>query len=266
MPSDEPIACTPEFRIIAESSEWIVVSKAAPLIVHPSNGKKEPNLLQGVEALLCYEVANGMKTALINRLDRETSGLTLIAKTPTATRQLGRAMQRRQMHKEYSAIVYGHPDWEKAVCNESILRQGDVMESRIWLKQCIHPQGRKCRTDFTVLRHFNKSGNPYSLVRCVPETGRMHQIRVHLAFLGYPIVGDKIYGPSEECYLDFVQNGWTPSLEEQLILERHALHACILDFPFDEEIIHTQDTLSPDLANFIAGADGKNPDEKSTGQ
>lgn len=94
--SDAPIACFPHFEVAGESGDWIVVDKGAPLIVHPSNGKKEPNLLEGVEALLSYEIANGAALSLVNRLDRETSGLTLIAKNKAAARELGRAMQRRR--------------------------------------------------------------------------------------------------------------------------------------------------------------------------
>lgn len=109
--SDAPIACFPHFEVAGESGDWIVVDKGAPLIVHPSNGKKEPNLLEGVEALLSYEIANGAALSLVNRLDRETSGLTLIAKNKAAARELGRAMQRRRMHKEYLAIVQGRPEW-----------------------------------------------------------------------------------------------------------------------------------------------------------
>ena len=78
--SEAPIACFPHFEVAAESGDWIVVDKGAPLIVHPSNGKKEPCLLEGVEALLSYEIANGAALSLVNRLDRETSGLTLVAK------------------------------------------------------------------------------------------------------------------------------------------------------------------------------------------
>lgn len=89
--SDAPIACFPHFEVAAESGDWIVVDKGAPLIVHPSNGKKEPNLLEGVEALLSYEIVNGAALSLVNRLDRETSGLTLIAKNKAAARELGRA-------------------------------------------------------------------------------------------------------------------------------------------------------------------------------
>ena len=68
-------------------------------------------------------------------------------------------------------------------------------------------------------------------MRAIPETGRTHQIRVHLGHLGYPIVGDKIYGPSEECYLEFIETGWSDALEEMLHLRRHALHASRLVIP-----------------------------------
>ena len=77
--SEAPIACFPHFEVAAESGDWIVVDKGAPLIVHPSNGKKEPCLLEGVEALLSYEIANGAALSLVNRLDRDTSGLIIAA-------------------------------------------------------------------------------------------------------------------------------------------------------------------------------------------
>ncbi|MDQ3621438.1 MAG: RNA pseudouridine synthase, partial [Verrucomicrobiota bacterium] len=71
----------------------------------------------------------------------------------------------------------------------------------------------------------------FSLVRCFPQTGRMHQIRVHLAAAGFPIVGDKIYGPDEGCYLEFIRTGWTPELAARLLLPRHALHSAVLRLP-----------------------------------
>ena len=135
--SEAPIACFPHFEVAAESGDWIVVDKGAPLIVHPSNGKKEPCLLEGVEALLSYEIANGAALSLVNRLDRETSGLTLVAKHKRAARELGRAMQRRLIHKEYLAIVQEWPEWTETACTAPILRQGEVAESRIWVKQAV---------------------------------------------------------------------------------------------------------------------------------
>ena len=251
--SEQPIDCNPDFRVVAESDEWIVVSKAAPLIVHPSNGKIEPTLLEGVATLLCYEQVNGMKLALINRLDRETSGLTLLANTPGATRQLGKAMQRGLIHKGYLAIVHGHPFWDFWECREPILRQGDMMNSPIYLKQCVHPKGKPCTTEFHVLRRFEREESKFSIIQCTPKTGRTHQIRVHLAYLGYPIVGDKIYGANVSCYLEFIVSGWSPSLAARLLLPRHALHAQTLQFPYNEETIFVEDTLSSDLQAFIDG-------------
>ncbi|MEG2585878.1 MAG: RluA family pseudouridine synthase [Akkermansia sp.] len=252
--SDEPIACIPDFDVIAESQDWIVVSKAAPLIVHPANGKIEPNLLEGVSALLCCELAQGGQLALINRLDRETSGLTLLAKNPSATRQLGRAIQRRLMHKEYHAIVYGHPESESWIRTDPILRKGEIMQSDVWVMQCVHPEGKECKTSFRTLSRFMRQGEPFSLIHCIPETGRMHQIRVHLAASGYPIVGDKIYGPSPQCYLDYISLGWTPTLESLLKLPRHTLHASVLDFPFDDQVIHTSAPLPDDMRHFAEGS------------
>lgn len=159
--SEAPIACFPHFEVAAESGDWIVVDKGAPLIVHPSNGKKEPCLLEGVEALLSYEIANGAALSLVNRLDRETSGLTLVAKHKRAARELGRAMQRRLIHKEYLAIVQEWPEWTETACTAPILRQGEVAESRIWVKQAVHPAGKACTTVSGKNGHGIHAGAPW---------------------------------------------------------------------------------------------------------
>ncbi len=246
-----PIACVADFSVVAESDNWIVVDKAAPLIVHPSNAKKEPNLLQGLRRLLCYEVVNGAELALVNRLDRETSGLTLVAKSKYATRKLGCAMQDRKMHKEYLAIVQGHPAWQETLCEAPVTNLRDVAKSRIYVKQTVHPDGKPCKTEFRIEKTWQAECGKLALVRCIPHTGRMHQLRVHLAHLGHPILGDKIYGPSEDCYLEFVEFGWTPNLERQLILPRHALHACKLTFPYDEVEYTAEADLPADMRALI---------------
>ena len=121
----------------------------------------------------------------------------------------------------------------------------------------MHPAGKECITAFRVERTLKSASGLLALVRCIPETGRMHQIRVHLAHLGHSIAGDKIYGPSEDCYLEYIQHGWSRELEEQLILPRHALHACRLEFPFDEETFTAESPLPEDMKRLLGLQEGK---------
>src|SRR5207249_9943700 len=122
----------------------------------------------------------------------------------------------------------------------------------IWLKQMIHPAGAPAQTECNVERRFIKSSgtNTLSLIRAVPRTGRTHQISVHLASIDHPIVGDKIYGPDEQLYLRFIETGWTPELEQQLLLPRHALHSAKLTIEGERE---WTSALPPDLAEFCSG-------------
>jgi 23S rRNA pseudouridine1911/1915/1917 synthase len=244
---DMPIAVVPEFRVLYEDDGVLVVDKAAPLLTHPTGEKNEPTLWHGLHELLAYEVATGGQVSLINRLDRETSGITLVAKSAAAARELGKAMQARQLHKEYFAVVQGVPLWQNACCAEPILRMEDVAETRIHVRQCCHPAGKDCCTEFEVLQRAGSG----SLLRCRPHTGRMHQIRVHAAHMGYPLVGDKIYGGDESCYLDFIETGWTPELARRLILPRHALHACRLAFPWQGGEVCVESPLPPDMAQLL---------------
>lgn len=250
-----PIAVQPDFTVLYEDDGVLAVSKAAPLLTHPTGDKNEPTLWHGVRELLSYELACGGQVSLVNRLDRETSGITLIAKTAEAARELGKAMQHRLLHKEYLAVVLGNPAWHVACCAEPILRMEDVAETRIHVRQCCHPQGRPCRTEFEVLRCVpaRKYLPPMALVRCMPQTGRMHQIRVHLAYLGHPIVGDKIYGGNEQNYLDFIESGWTPQLASRLYIERHALHASALTFPYGESSISVNSPMPDDMRLLLEG-------------
>lgn len=250
MSYDMPIAVCPEFRVLYEDEGVLVVDKAAPLLTHPTGEKNEPTLWHGLHELLSYELATGGQVSLINRLDRETSGITLVAKTAEAARELGKAMQARLLQKEYFAVVQGAPLWHSACCAEPILRMEDVADTRIHVRQCCHPDGKPCRTEFEVLsRHGDMS-----LLRCRPHTGRMHQIRVHAAYLGHPLVGDKIYGGDESCYLDFIAAGWTADLERRLILPRHALHACRLSFPWQGRTITVESPLPRDMSVLLTGA------------
>ena len=237
--------------MIAESADWIVVDKPPFLEAHPSKPNGRATLWDGLRALLAYELVNGGQVSIINRLDRETSGLTLVAKNRPTARAMGLQMQARRVEKQYLALVWGWPETDSFAIDAPILRQGDREHSNIHLKQMVHPEGASARTRFRLEACFTletTNGYRFALVRAFPETGRMHQIRVHLAHAGHPVVGDKIYGPDEGCYLEFIRTGWTPELAARLLLPRHALHSTVLRLP--DVGLGWQSPLAPDLAEW----------------
>ena len=272
------------FNIVDETEEYVVVDKPPFLLIHPTKPNGAPTLWRELRELLAFEIANGGQVSIVNRLDRETSGLVLVAKTSAAARRFGLLMQRQQIKKEYLAIVWGWPEWERYFVDAAMDRQGKHQESAIWLKQMIHPNGAPAQTEFFVERRFAKcpvaptpaasrlplpgqgedegegrkklqgkdsarAEEKFSLIRAIPRTGRTHQIRVHLSAIGYPIVGDKIYGPDEQLYLRFVDAGWAPELEQRLLLPRHALHSAKLAIEGERE---WASPLPPDLAEFYS--------------
>lgn len=239
-----------DFSIVAETEDFIVVEKPPFLLVHPTKPSSARTLWGELKQLLAFEIANGGQVSIVNRLDRETSGLILVAKNAAAARRFGLLMQEQRIAKEYLAIVWGWPEWETNTVDAPLARQGAHFSSAIWLKQAIHPAGAPARTDLRVERRFNRNGGErFSVIRVFPRTGRTHQIRVHLASLGHPIVGDKIYGPDEKLYLQFIETGWTPKLERQLLLPRHALHSSALEIDGGER---WESSLPLDLAAFAA--------------
>lgn len=239
-------------RVVDESADWLVVDKPPFLEVHPSKPDGRVTLWDELRELLSFEIVNGGQVSIINRLDRETSGLTLIAKSRDAARTFHQLMQQRKIAKDYLALVHGWPVEESFEVDAPILRQGTRQPSRIHLKQMVHADGAPALTRFRVEQRIDSTAGLLSLLRAFPVTGRMHQIRVHLAHAGHAVLGDKIYGSDESCYLDFIAAGWTPELEARLVLPRHALHSAALRVP--DLGLTWESPLPDDLASWAAAA------------
>ena len=240
------------FNIIEETDNYVVVDKPPFLLIHPTKPDSAPTLWKQLRELLAFEIASGGQVSIVNRLDRETSGLVLVAKNAATARRFALLMQRQRLRKEYLAIVWGWPEWKTKIVDAPLDRRGKHQQSAIWLKQMIHPAGAVSETEFHVEGRFVKSttaGDKFSLIRAIPRTGRTHQIRVHLNSVGHPTVGDKIYGPDERLYLRFIETGWTRELEQRLLLPRHALHSAKLAIEGECE---WNSPLPVDLAEFFS--------------
>ena len=127
------IANNTKFTILDETDDYIVVCKPAPLKVHPGAPDGIETLYDGLRGLLAFEVANGGQVSIINRLDRETSGVTLVAKNLPTARRFGIAMMERRVTKTYLALVHGWPSWDAWEEQGPILRKGEVVPSKIWV-------------------------------------------------------------------------------------------------------------------------------------
>ena len=261
------------FTIIHEDADLLVVHKPAGLVCHPTKGDEYSSLIS--RARIYLERQNASRSTdhaspfqpsstlhppssphLIHRLDRETSGLVLLAKNSTAARELGKVWETRAVQKEYLAIVHGHVAAEQGIIDAPL---GKDAQSIVAIKDCVRPDGAPAQTEFFVEKRFSRAApsithhasrithqesiNPpiqpssilhppssFTLLRLLPRTGRKHQIRIHLAHLGHPLVGDKIYGGDEDLYLALVENRLTDEQRSRLILPHHALHAGRLQF------------------------------------
>src|SRR6266481_447144 len=122
-----------QFKIIDETGDYIVIDKPPFLLSHPTKPTTQPTLWKELRELLAFEIAGGGQVSIVNRLDRETSGLVLVAKTSAAARRFGLLMQERRLTKEYLAIVWGWAEWENKVVDAPLDRQGKHEKSEIWL-------------------------------------------------------------------------------------------------------------------------------------
>jgi 23S rRNA pseudouridine1911/1915/1917 synthase len=225
------------FEVIYEDGDLLIINKPADLVCHPTKGDEFSSLISRVRLYLGPEA----KPHLVNRLDRETSGVTVVAKNPETAGELGRLWETRVVEKQYVAIVHDHVRENSGVIDAPL---GKDERSKVAIKDCVRTDGAPAQTEFAVERRFErmipaqredqlagtKAVAPFTLLRVTPRTGRKHQIRIHLAHIAHAIVGDKLYGADEDFYLALVEGRLTSAQREKLILPNHALHAESLRF------------------------------------
>lgn len=194
-PVEEELAIEPEpipLDIIYEDEELLVVNKPAGMVVHPSKGHSSGTL---VNALLYHvnELSEGtayIRPGIVHRIDKDTSGLLVVAKNNAAHQKLAEQFYEHSIAREYIALVQGEVQHEEGTIDAPISR---MVNNR--LKRTVAKMGKEAVTHFQRLEEFKG----YTLLRLQLETGRTHQIRVHLQYIGHPIVGDPMYGPSDHA-------------------------------------------------------------------
>lgn len=231
------IAVYPEkidFPILYEDDSLLLLSKPPGLVVHPGSGNHRGTLVNGL-VYHCRSIASvgdSVRPGIVHRLDKDTSGIMLIAKTDKVHRLLVDCFKNRQLKKEYLALLHGVPNLKKGRMVEPIGRHPVQRQ-----KMAIKPFGGKhAVSNWDVLEEFDKK---YSLVKVVIETGRTHQIRVHMASLGCPVVGDKVYGPGRDNRL----------------FNRQLLHASrlVFDHPVTDVLFDMSAPLWPDFDEVLNG-------------
>src|SRR5690348_9622017 len=235
--------------VVFEDDDVLVVDKPAGMVVHPAPGNWSGtlvNALKGRGGPLSEGSAEG-REGIVHRLDKETSGLLLVAKSDRAHRVLGAELQARRIVRRYAALAWGHVSEDRLTVEKPIAR-----DPRDRKRMAIVSKGRPARTDFTRLARFDSA----DLLRAHLYTGRTHQIRVHLASIGHPVVGDDTYGGGGGRRL------------VQLPPRRHFLHAAWLQFrhPVTGKEIDIRSPLPEDLRRALAAtAQGSLPDDALAG-
>ncbi len=236
IPPPKPSRLTPQhipLHIVYQDADLLVVDKPPGLTVHPAPGHPDHTLVNAVLALCpdLQAVGGTVRPGIVHRLDKDTSGLMVVAKTDAAHRHLSDQLKRRAFTKMYTALAHGKITPPEAVIDAPIGRSRTDRK-----RMAITQSGRESVTRYRLIHQFNA----HSLLEIRPTTGRTHQIRVHLAALGYPLVGDATYGKPDPA------------------LNRHFLHASTLGFhhPADDSYCEFTSPLPAELQAYLSSLDG----------
>jgi 23S rRNA pseudouridine1911/1915/1917 synthase len=250
VPPPEPSAVAAEaipLEIVYQDEDLLVLDKPAGIVVHPAPGHRGGTL---VNALLYHVsdlsgIGGVLRPGIVHRLDKDTSGLLLVAKNDAAHRALADALKRREIRRIYWTLAWGHLPEDEVTVDAPIARSATDRK-----RMAVHEGGRRALTRFTRLERWPAA----DLLRAELETGRTHQIRVHLAHIGHPVVGDPVYGGGGARRMSGPTLAWARELERRV--PRQFLHAAELRFrhPRTGEPMRFLSKLPEDLAPVLAWA------------
>ena len=273
-PRPAPLKATAEDiprDVVFEDADLAVVNKPAGMMVHAGSGQNEDARSRGtlVNALLyrfkaLSSTGGDLRPGIVHRLDKDTSGLIVVAKNDRTHAALGEMFSSRQMNKTYMALVQGKVERAKGTINAGVSRD-PVRRTRM----TVQPQdnSRTAVSHYEVLRRIETRFGKFTLVKVRIETGRTHQIRVHMASIGHPVVGDTLYGGAGQLTDQVAAQAATSkaarrrSEPERLRLGRNFLHAARLEFvhPRTKKLLELEAPLPPDLEEFLSRLEDEKP-------
>jgi 23S rRNA pseudouridine1911/1915/1917 synthase len=239
--------------VVYEDEDLAVVNKPAGMMVHTGAGATDDTRNRGtlVNALLhrfgaLSRTGGELRPGIVHRLDKDTSGLIIVAKHDAAHRRLAEQFSRREVHKRYIALVHDWPKQARGTIDTPISRDV-VRRTRMTTRR---REGRTAVTHYSVAQKIESAYGRFALLDIEIETGRTHQIRVHLASIGHPVVGDALYGAPREIVPPIAQK----TGDEPLTLGRNFLHAAAIQFthPVTRAALSLARPLPPELENFLA--------------
>ena len=239
-----------EFPVLYEDRWMIAVDKPAGLAVHPAGRRLDGTLIHVLHRRYRRpdDPDHDVVPRLLHRIDVETSGVVAIGLDEEFQHKVARQFEDRLVQKTYLAVVHGRPDPAEGLIDLAI-GPDHASPVRLKLEGKRDGTGLPASTHYRALRHTDR----FSLVELRPRTGRTHQLRVHMAAIGCPLVGDKLYGGNDDIFLAKLAGPLDAAARERLILDRHALHASRLRFfhPMLDRELDLQAPLPPDMAALI---------------
>lgn len=247
---DEPtVPDADQIEIVFQDDDVLVVNKPAGLPIHPTARYHHNTLVEQLKKRFGAD----FRADPAHRLDRETSGLLVCGKTLQACQRLMKSFMDGAVDKQYVAIVEGQPPLPEFEVDAPIAEGTEAIRIAVRID---HAEGRAAKTRFVVEKKFERDGAKFAVLRCFPITGRQHQIRIHAQHAGFPLVGDKMYGPDPGFFDRFSKHQLEEEAWVKLRLKRQALHAAVIEFPHPvtRAAMKFELPLPKDMGDFVTAS------------